>query len=221
MTLTPESVQQELSSENFGDRLRGVNNLRQLDPEIAFDLIVPIATDPNVRVRYAAVSQLSTLGVANLPKSLEILRDRLHNDPEADVKSAAADGIGALKLTDGFEDLQQAYHSTTDWMLQMSVIAGLGEMGDPRGFELLKEAIASEEPLVQLAAISSLGELGNPDAVEILVPFVDADDWQIRQRLVQALSYFQTEESKKALETLAQDKSAQVASYAKTCLQQF
>lgn len=220
MTLTPESVQQDITSDDFGDRLRGVNSLRQLEPEIAFDLIVPVVTDSNVRVRYAAVSLLSSLGVANLPKSLELLRDRLHNDPEADVKSAAADGIGALKLTDGFDDLKQVYTNTTDWMLQMSIVAGLGEMGDPRGFDLLKDAIASDEPLVQLSAVSAFGELGNPDAIEILLTYMDSDDWQIRQRLVQAFSKFQTDETKKALETLAQDKSEQVASYAKDCLQQ-
>jgi len=34
----------------------------------------------------------------------------LFNDPEPDVQAAAADCLGALKLTEAFEDLQQLYH---------------------------------------------------------------------------------------------------------------
>ena len=220
MTPTPETIQKDLDSQDFGDRLRGVNNLRQIDPSLAFEMILPLVTDPNVRVRYAAVSQLDTLGTTNPEKSLEVLRDRLHNDPESDVKAAAADAIGALKLTDAFDDLQQVYNGTTDWMIRMSVIAGLGEMGDPRGFELMKDAIATPEPLVQLAAISAFGDLGNPEAIDILLPFVDHEDWQLRQRLVQALSKFQLKSARQALEKLAQDDMEQVANFAKDCLQQ-
>ncbi|MEM9137449.1 MAG: HEAT repeat domain-containing protein [Cyanobacteria bacterium P01_F01_bin.42] len=220
MTLTPETIQQDLNSEDFGDRLRGVNNLRQIDPATAFEMIVPLATDSNVRVRYAAVSQIDVLGETNHEKALEVLRDRLHNDTEMDVKAAAADAIGALKLTDAFDDLHQTYHGTTDWMLRMSVIAGLGVMGDPRGFDLLKDALITPEPLVQLAAISALGDLGNADAIELLLPFVDHEDWQLRQRLVQALSKFQTvEAARQALETLSKDESEPVANYAKDCLE--
>ena len=62
MSATPESVQTLLNSDNFGDRLSGINQLRQLDPATAFELIRPAVTDKNVRVRYAAVSQLSSLG---------------------------------------------------------------------------------------------------------------------------------------------------------------
>jgi hypothetical protein len=34
MTITPESIQEQLSSEDLGDRLRAVNQIRQLDPSI-------------------------------------------------------------------------------------------------------------------------------------------------------------------------------------------
>jgi len=44
----------------------------------------------------------------SLSTALTVLRDRLFN-PEPDVQAAA---LGALKLTEAFEDLQQIYHST-------------------------------------------------------------------------------------------------------------
>ena len=82
MSITPESVEQLLNSEDFGERLRAVNQLRQLEPAIAYKLIQIAINDKNVRVRYAAVSQVSTLGTQNLPNALEVLRHSLHNDPE-------------------------------------------------------------------------------------------------------------------------------------------
>ena len=94
MNYSPESVQRLLDSNDYGDRLSGVNQLRYLAPEIAFEMLQPLINDSNARVRYSAVSQLDVLGHQNLDLALTILRDRLLNDPEADVKAAAADAIG-------------------------------------------------------------------------------------------------------------------------------
>ena len=129
MSITPESVQELLNSEDFGERIRGLNQLRQIDLKTAFDLLQPMITDNNTRVRYAAVSQLDTLGVIDKDTALELLRDRLFNDPEADVQAAAADAIGGLKLTEAFEYLNNVYHDTSYWLVQFSIIAALGELG--------------------------------------------------------------------------------------------
>jgi HEAT repeat protein len=218
MSVTPESVQELLSSEDFGHRLSGVNQLRQLDPSIAFDLIQPIVVDRNVRVRYAAVSQLSSLGQQNRSAALEILRRALTEDPEPDVQAAAADSIGALKLTEAFEDLQQLYHRSSEWLVQFSVIAALGELGDPRSFDLLETALQSENELVKTAAIGSLGELGDDRAVSLLLPHISDPDWQIRYRVAQALSHFNQPEVQSALEQLSQDEMQAVAQEAQSYL---
>lgn len=218
MTITPESVKELLSSENLGDRLRGVNQLRQLEPAKAFELVQTPINDSNSRVRYAAVSQLDTLGEQDLQTSYTILRDRLLNDDEVDVQAAAADCIGALKLTDAFEDLRQIYRSTGEWLLQFSIIAALGVFGDPRSFDLLAEALNSNTDLVKTAAISSLGELGDLRAISLLVPYASDPDWQIRYRVAQALSRLGGDEARKTLETLAQDQVEQVANEAQSYL---
>lgn len=187
MSATPEQVRQLIDSEDFGDRLRGVNQIRQLEPTIAYELAQIAIADSNARVRYVAASQMSTLGSQDLSKTLEILRDRLLNDPEPDVQAAAADGLGALKLTEAFEDLQHMYQNTTEWLIQFSIIAALGELGDPRGFELLQDALNSSQDLIQTAAIGSLGELGDPRAIPLLTPYTSSPDWQMRYRAEQAL----------------------------------
>jgi len=217
MSITPESVQQLLSSENLGDRLRAVNQIRQLEPVIGFELIQSAVTDSNARVRYSAVSQMDTLGEQDLDLSLNILRGLL-NDPETDVQAAAADCLGALKLHAAFEDLQQLYHSSNEWIVKFSIVATLGVLGDPRAFELLKEALSSDNELVQTAAISSFGELGNTQAIPFLAPYATNPDWQIRYRLAQALNLLKSSETKSILETLANDQVEAVATEAKIAL---
>lgn len=218
MSVTRESVQELLSSEDYGQRISGVNQLRQLEPAVAFELIQPVITDKNTRVRYAAVSQLDTLGEQDIQATFAILRDRLLNDSEADVQAAAADALGALKLTEAYEDLQQLYHRTPEWIVQFSIIAALGELGDPRSFELLQEALNSETSLIQTAAICSLGELGDVRAVPLLIPFATNPDWQVRYRLVQALTRLGAEEARSVLEALAKDEKEEVAKEAQAAL---
>ncbi|MCC5599870.1 phycobilisome degradation protein NblB [Nostoc favosum] len=219
MSITPESVKELLSSENLGDRLRAVNQIRELEPAIGFELIQSAIGDSNSRVRYSAVSQMDTLGTQDLQLSLDILRDRLLHDSEVDVQAAAADCLGALKLREAFEDLQHLYHTTGEWLIQFSIIATLGELGDPRAFELLKEALSSENELVQTAAISSLGDLGDLQAVPLLAPYATNPDWQIRYRVVQALDRLGSAEAKSILETLADDEVDAIANEAKQSLQ--
>ncbi|HAC64253.1 MAG TPA: phycocyanin alpha phycocyanobilin lyase, partial [Cyanothece sp. UBA12306] len=175
----------------------------------------PLITDPNDRIRYAAVSQLDPLGKQDLDLALSLLRDRLLNDSELDVKAAAADVIGGLKLKDAYEDLQQVYEQSSDWVLQMTIVAALGELGDPRGFNLLQTALTAKNGLVKTAAISALGELGNPQAIPLLISFIDDEDWQIRYRLAQALGHLGGEQAQITLEKLAQDSVEQVAHEAK------
>ncbi|MEO0842178.1 MAG: HEAT repeat domain-containing protein [Cyanobacteria bacterium J06643_5] len=217
MSITPETVKKKLESEDLGDRLRGVNEIRELEPAVGFELIQSAITDTNARVRYSAVSQFDTLGTQDLDKSLSLLRGLLQ-DPEADVKAAAADCLGGLKLVAAFDDLQQLYKSTEDWIIKLSVIAALGELGEPRGFELLKQALSEDNDLVKTAAISSMGELGNAEAVSILAPYSKDSDWQIRFRVAQALNRLGTPEAKPVLETLVSDEVEAVAEEAKKSL---
>lgn len=220
MSITPEQVAQLLQSEDLGDRLSAVNQMRHLPGPAAFELLKQAVGDKNARVRYAAVSQLSSTGHEDLAQSLEILRDRLFRDSEMDVKAAAADAIGALQLTEAFPDLETSFHATEDWLLRMSIVSTLGELGDPRAFELLKIAIHSPESLVQGAAIGALGELRNPQAIPLIQPFADHEDWQIRYRVAQALGNLGGAEARTLLEILNQDSMSQVAEMANLALAQ-
>ena len=214
MTITPDSVRALLHSEDYGDRIKAVNQLRQLDPAAAFDLVQLAAHDSNARVRYAAISQLATLGKQDLATVEPLLRRALTNDPEADVQAAAADAIAGLGLRQAYDDLAAVYHNSTEWLVQFSIVAALGELGAPEAFPLLEGALQSDNELVVTAAIGALGELGDDRAVPLLVTYTSHPDWQLRHRLGQALAAFNQPEARAALEALSQDASAIVATAA-------
>jgi HEAT repeat protein len=215
MSVTPQSVKELLQAEDFGDRMRGINQLLQLESATAFELLQLVVQDKHPRVRYAAISKMDTLGGENLDASLEVLRDRLLTDPEPDVQAVAADALAALKLTSAFPDLEKVYRESPEWLVKFSIIAALGEMGDSRSLELLADAIASENELIKTAAIASLGELGDTRGVPLLVPLAGDPDWQIRFRVAQSLSRLKNEEAMTALNVLSRDSVEQVANAAK------
>jgi HEAT repeat protein len=204
MAISVESVKALLSSEDLGDRLRAVNQIRELEPPIGWELIQIAIGDSNSRVRYCAVSQVDTLGTQDLDSALQILRSLL-KDPEVDVQAAAADCLGALKLHEAFADLQELYQATPEWLVKFSIVATLGELGDQRALGLLQQALTEDNELIQTAAISSLGELGNPVAIPLLALFASHPDWQIRYRVTQALVRLGGEEAKSILATLVDD----------------
>ncbi|MDS3860771.1 HEAT repeat domain-containing protein [Thermosynechococcaceae cyanobacterium BACA0444] len=215
---TAAAVQAALASQDLGDRLSGINQLRQLPPDVAFELIQPVIHDPNPRVRYAAVSQLSSLGNCNLDKAQALLCDRLHNDGEVDVKAAAADAIGALKLSEAFADLASVYSNTSEWLLQFSIVAALGELGNPAATPLLLAALDTDQELLKLAAIGSLGELGDRAILPVLASYIDYPDWQVRHRLAIALGQIGGAQADSLLHQLSQDSSSTVAETATTLL---
>jgi len=219
MTETLANFQAQLRSEDMGVRMRVLNLARVLSDSDRFTLAVEAIKDGNARIRYDAVSQMATLGHIDPNLSLEILVDRLMRDSENDVKAAAADSISALKLTAGFDDLITAFRATNDWMLQFSIIAALGELGDARALDLLADVLKSNHnDLVQIAAIGALGELGDPHGLDLLLPLVDSSDWQVRHRLAQAFANIGTPIAIAALEKLTADPAEQVSDIAKLLL---
>jgi len=108
MSVTPESVKQMLSSEDLGDRLRAVNQIRELEPAIAFELV----KQPSMTAMLASGTPLSAKWIRWADRFInrfDRVARSLFNDPEPDVQ-AAADCLGALKLT---EALKTCSNSTT------------------------------------------------------------------------------------------------------------
>jgi HEAT repeat protein len=216
--ITPEAVKSLLESDDYGDRIKSVNQMRYLPLEIGVDFLIQAAKDDNPRVRYAAVSQLASSAGHQTETVADLLRHCLLTDSELDVRAAAADSISALQLVALFDDLHEVYHQTSDWILQMSIVAALGELGEPRGFDILEDALTSDVELIRAAAVGALGELGDRRAVELIRPFADSDDWQLRYRVVQSLTALGGDEANAILKQMSNDTVEQVAEGARAGL---
>eukprot|EP00180_Rhodochaete_pulchella_P003169 Plantae.Rhodophyta-Rhodochaete_pulchella.ctg5220.p1 GENE.Plantae.Rhodophyta-Rhodochaete_pulchella.ctg5220~~Plantae.Rhodophyta-Rhodochaete_pulchella.ctg5220.p1 ORF type:complete len:244 (+),score=30.91 Plantae.Rhodophyta-Rhodochaete_pulchella.ctg5220:120-851(+) len=185
--LDESEVRALLASEDIAKRFSGVNQTRFLEPQVGLELMLEAVSDSNAQIRYAAVSQLALHGQTSPEKTLAVVTELLVSDSESSVRAGAADVIATLGLPECFDILKDVYSASTDWMLKFSIIAGLGELGDTRAYDLLVEALSSEEPLLQLASIGSLGELGDVRAIGLIEPFLESPDSTLKDRATTAL----------------------------------
>lgn len=186
-------VPEQLGSQDFLDRIRGINRIEEITPTSErISALLPLATeDPNQQVRYAAISRISNFDHEELTaededKVLSAARYVLQNDKESSCQSGAADLIAGLKLRDGFDDLVDVFNRTTDWMLKFSIAAGLGEMGDPKAFGFLTSILQNQDEeqdfLLMAAAIGALGELGDKRGIAVVEKYLENEDASIRER---------------------------------------
>jgi len=188
--LSAAEINELLKSGDGADRARGINQARFLSPNECLEALLVAVKDKNAQLRYAAVSQLAVAGKADPQRTLEIVKEIVANDSEPTVQAAAADVITGLGLPESFDLLQQLYTTSNDWMLRFSILSGLGELGDPRAYDLLVEALQTagdDSPLIKIGALGSLGELGDPRAIETLKKFVDDADTAIAERAKAAI----------------------------------
>lgn len=75
------------------------------------------------------------------------------------------------------------YEESSDLMVRFSILAALGELGNPKAFDLLKYTLENEEEsLLKVAALGSIGELGDNRAIEVVKPFLSSDDASLKER---------------------------------------
>lgn len=217
--MTSVSVPDLLQSADYGDCISGLNQLHTLSHEEAFTLITPLITHTNARVRYAAVSKIATIGNVDRKASLELLCDRLQNDSELDVKAAAADSLGALGLKEAYEEIAALYHATSDWLLRLSIVAALSEMGEPKAIDVMLDALTSDNDLLVATAIGAIGDLGDDSVVDQLETFMCHDDSQVRFRTAQALGSLGGDRSRSWLQRMLDDTDDQVVTQAQHSLE--
>jgi HEAT repeat protein len=203
-----ESLQAQLLTKH-PDRMKVMSQSRALPLTDRFNLMCLAVKDENPRIRYDAVSQLGTLGTVDPSLTEQILTTALKEDPEIDVKAAAADSLGALQIQTAFPLLVETYHNNPDWLLRLSIVAALGILGVKDAFEVLAEALQSDNDLIKISAIRALGDLADDRAIPLLTPLKNHPDWQIRHALAQTLGNFGNQ-VESILQELSQDPTPQV-----------
>jgi HEAT repeat protein len=200
--LEPKSeaeVREHLRSNSPAERALGINYARYLDDHTRYDILIEMIEDSDPQVRYAAVTQLATVGAHDRQRTLRAVRKILWNaEEDATVRAGAADVLGGLRFHEAYPDLEKLFHESKDWVVRFSIVAALGEMGVPEAFSILVEALESkDEPLVQLAAIGALGELGDERARVHLEPLMNSADASIVERARFALEALDARQGKR------------------------
>ncbi len=117
--------------------------------------------------RCYAASALAAAGdrdkIAQLVKIFQATR-------AADLKMAAADGLGDVGDADAVEALGQLY-SWTEPSHRRIVVNGAAEAHDPGAIELLSHALTVSDQMTRLTAARGLGQLGNRSAIRVLRRF--------------------------------------------------
>ncbi|MGK7911308.1 MAG: HEAT repeat domain-containing protein [Synechococcus sp.] len=217
--VTIEELNQLASSENWGDRIKAINQARELSGDNALPLLSSLATDSNTRVRYAAISQIGTLELSDREKPISLLKDRLETDPEVDVRAAAAAALGDLKQPGTLQNLLAALQREDEWLMVLSIIAALGELGDLGAMDAILAAATDDNVLIRATAASALGDLGDERGLEALQTLATDSDWQTRHRVCISLGKIGGDSARALLESLAQDEEEQVAATAKDVLE--
>lgn len=190
---TEASATDLLGSEDFIERIRGINRVDEVGTtsEKISALLALATDDANQQVRYAAISRISNFNHSDISKEdedkvLTAARYVLSNDKESSCQAGAADAIAGLKLREGFDDLVDAFNRTSDWMLKFSIAAGLGEMGDPRAYDVLSSILEAEstDPLLIAASLGALGDLGDERAIPVVERYLDNDDSSVQERAI-------------------------------------
>ncbi len=144
-------------------------------------------------VRKAAATALGAMG----EYGLHILVQLLKNDPDADVRAAAASGMARTGVTAARKPLRKSLEKT----LSLAKIKALEKLQDPLSVPILLKHLKRNPPDVLLeeraAVIQALGTLGKPDK-ELLAALVDELDhpfWQIRMTAAESLGLLGAKES--------------------------
>lgn len=143
--------------------------------------ILPVLAHPDARVRREAVSALSRLGGDDIPRVLE---QRL-GDPAAEVRTAAAAGLGARKVESAAPALLALLDSEKDPVALEAVMGALGDLGEPSAVPPLERrasgSLLSRPPTqIRVAAYRALHAIGTPHARGVVQAAAGDRDPEVR-----------------------------------------
>lgn len=112
--------------------------------------------------------------------------------------------IRAYKRTDEIAALLD----DPDERVSTAAALSLGEMGDARGQELLRDALYDDDPEIRDRAARALGELGDRSAVPVLIEALGRDDLKVREHAIRLLGRLGDPRATEPLiETIAEDRT--------------
>ena len=140
--------------------------IREVGKE-AVPLLEPLLKDQDDDVRKFALDLIHDIRHCDYP---EALVDMLKNDPNPNVRAAAAKTIGSLDYKEAIPELMESLKIKVDeeWVC-FSAIEALTNLGDDRSVQSIVALLNSPSEAIRYASIEALGNLGSPLAIKPLV----------------------------------------------------
>ena len=160
------------------------------DADTVQALTTPLANE-DARVRRETVIALAKLG----GEDAGLLILGMLGDASPDVRSAAAMGIGELKVMKGEKPLLELLAEEENEEVLVQVILALGQLGDPGAVSALEKratgTLFSRPPRpVRIAAYRALAAIGTPHARSVLEAGAEDKDSEVRQAVEGVLKSF-------------------------------
>ena len=154
----PES--RERAAEALGDRG---------EPEALPSLVEAALNDESLNVQLAAETGIHKIG-------LDELAWLLLNHDDAEVREAAAKGLGLMGATKAVDPLREALSTDEDAGVRAAAVEALGRIRGEQAVEaILEAAITDAEAIVRAAAVRELGEMGATEAVDEVAELLGED----------------------------------------------
>jgi len=147
----------------------GVDILGEAGTESAVHRLAPSLAHPDARVRRATVMALAKLGGPEAGSEvLPVLNDHI-----AEVREAAAMGVGHLQVAKAVRPLLAMLESDRSDDFQMVILRSLGQIGDPGAVPAIEKRAVGRFFLkpakaVRIAAYRALAAIGTPHAKKLV-----------------------------------------------------
>ena len=203
-----------LDSPNPQNRMKGIVELRNYEPEIVVPLLKQRIYDKEFVIRsFVAMG----LGFKRTDEGYQSLLDLIENDKDANVRAEAANSLSKYGEK-AIPHLVELFRKDSNWLVRQSIFAVIGEIDSPDMsdilFQLAKWGLAGNDLVVKLISIASLGKLQGTDheqeAIDLLFELSTTEVSQIRGEVAKALSNFDDSKAKVALAELRNDEDYQV-----------
>ncbi len=201
-----------LKSKDVGIQEAAELSLRKIGGEEAVEALIPLLWDEDAGIRNTALDILREIGIQGLDLIIDLLDDKdpdirifaadilgycpnalvvnilcdvLQNDPDPNVRSQAAVGLGNIGFVEAIPCLEKALEDE-EWV-KFTVIESLKKIGKDTCAEVLLNYLGKGSELIDSAIIDALASMGKVRIVPTLLHKLDTANIGLRNKIIQAL----------------------------------
>jgi HEAT repeat protein len=159
-----ETLLTQLAHGTWEERIQAADELAEHRGDAVVAALVKALKDRDSEVRSCAVDALGTIGG---PEAIAAIVEAL-DDEDSDVQMRAAENLGNLGAEEAVEPLIRLLKQTSDALLRVFIVEGMGDIGDHRFTTYLLESLTDDDELVRSYAASALGDIGTEEIIPLL-----------------------------------------------------